>query len=141
MLHHKAGWPILTGSPTILQISDLAAAEEPSGPLGPQRAIGRHHGGPGGPLGFSGLGKIPVKPFPGRVWGEIGTPKRFLGTMETIPLLKNPVKPRGGPNPPQKHVFQAPLLGPQRGPGLRGPRPGPGAPKMGSRVENIKVAG
>ena len=73
-----------------------------------------------GPLGFSGLGKIPVKPFPGRVWGEIGTTKRFLGTMETIPLLKNPVKPRGGPNPPQNHVFQAPILSPKRGTGPSG---------------------
>ena len=90
--------------------------------MGPQRAIGKHHGGPGGPLGFSGLGKIPVKPSPGRVWGEIGPPKRFLGTIETIPLAKNLGKPRGGPIPPQSYVFRAPFFGPKRAPGPSGPQ-------------------
>ena len=99
------------------------------------------HGGPGGPLGFSRLGKNPVKPSPGRVWGDIGTPKRFLGAMETIPLLKNPVKPRGGPNPPQKHVFQAPMFGPKRGPGPSGTQTWTWGSQNEARVEHIKVAG
>ena len=76
--------------------------------------------GQGAPLGFSGLGKIPVNTPLGGFGGKIGTPKRFLRTMETIPLLKNYVKPRGGPNPAQKHVFQAPIFGPKRGTGPSG---------------------
>ena len=79
--------------------------------------IGNPPRGPGGPLEFSGLGEIPVKPLPGRVWGEIGTPKGFLGTMQTIPLLKNPREPHGEPIPPQSYVFEAPFFGPQRAPG------------------------
>ena len=43
------------------------------------------------------MGEIPVKPSPVRVWGEIATPKGFLGTLQTIPLAKNPGKPHGGP--------------------------------------------
>ena len=102
--------------------------------------IGNPPRGPGGPLEFSGSGEIPVKPLPGRVWGEIGTPKGFLGTIETIPLAKNLGKPRGGPIPPQSYVFRAPFWAPKGLGGLLGPRCGVGAPKMGSRVKNIKVA-
>ena len=78
--------------------------------------IGRPTWGPGGPLDFSDLGEIRVKQFSGRVWGEIGPPKGFLGTIQTIPLAKNPGKPRGGPIPPQSYIFRAPFLGPKRGP-------------------------
>ena len=75
-----------------------------------------HPGAQGAP-GFSGLGKIPVKQFSGRVWGEIGTPKGFLGTIQTIPLSKNTRKPHGEPIHPQSYVFEAPFFGPQRAPG------------------------
>ena len=88
----------------------------PNRAKGPQRAIAAHKGtivnpprGTGGPRGFSDLGKIPVKPSPGRVWGEIGTPKWFLGTIETIPLATNVGKARGGSIPPQSYVFRAPF--------------------------------
>ena len=66
------------------------------------------------------MGKIPVKLFSGRVWGNIGTPKRFLGTIQTIPLAKDPGKPHGGSIPPQSYVFRAPFLGPKRAPGPSG---------------------
>ena len=82
----------------------------------PQKDNGQAHRGPRGPLGFSGLGKIPVKLFSGRVWGGIGPPKGFLGTIQTIPLAKNLGKPRGDTNPSTKLFFSAPLFGPRRGP-------------------------
>ena len=81
------------------------------------------------------MGKTLVKPSLGRVWGEIGTPKGFLGTMETIPLAQNPGKPRGGPIPPQSYLFRAPFWGPKKSPGLPRPTSGVGGP--GSK--NIKV--
>ena len=112
-------------------------------PMAHKGTIGSPPRGPGGPPGFSGLGTILVKPFPGRVWGEIGTPKGSwvpCKHMQTIPLAKNPGKPRGVPIPPQSYVFRAPFLAPKGPPGLRGPRPSPWAPKMGSGVKNIKVA-
>ena len=83
------------------------------GAKGPQAAP---TGARGAHLGFSGLGEISVKPLPERVWGEIGTPKGFLGTIQTIPLAKNLGKPRGGPFPPQSYVLWADFLGPQRAP-------------------------
>ena len=86
-------------------------------PMAHKGTIGNPPRGPGGPRGFSDLGKIPVKPAPGGDWKEIGTPKGFLGTIQTIPLFTNPGKPRGGPIPPQSYVFRAPFLGPQRAPG------------------------
>ena len=102
----------------------MTAAGTPNRAKGPQRAMAAHKGtignpprGPGGPRGFSDLGKIPVKPLPGRVWGEMATTKGFLGTIQTIPLAKNLGKPHGGPIPPQSYVFRAPFLGPQRAPG------------------------
>ena len=61
--------------------------------------------------------KILVKQFPGRVWGEIGTPKGFLGIMGIITLAKYLGKPRGGPIPPQSYVFEAPIFWPPKGPG------------------------
>ena len=49
----------------------------------------------------------------------MGTPKRFLGTMETIPLLK--ILPNlVGDKILHIHVFQAPIFGPKRGPGPSG---------------------
>ena len=66
-------------------------------PMAHKGTIGNPPRGSGRPRGFSDLGEILVKPSPGRDWGKIGTPKGFLGTMETIPLAKNPGKPRGGP--------------------------------------------
>ena len=89
-------------------------------PMAHKGPIGNPPRRPGGPKGFSDLGEIPVKPSPERDWGEIGTPKGFLGTTQTIPLAKNPGKPRGGPIPSQSHVFRAPILGPKRGPGPLG---------------------
>ena len=83
-------------------------------PMAHKGTIGHPPRAPGGLLGFPGLGKILVNQFSGRVWGEIGTPKRFLGTIQTIPLAKNPGKPCGGPIPPQNHVFRAPIFGPKK---------------------------
>ena len=104
--------------------------------------IGNPHKGPGGPraLRFSDLGEIPAKPSPGRVWGNIGTPKRFLGIMQTIPILKNPGKPDGGPIPPQSYIFRVPFLGSTRAPGLPGPRSGVGGSKkwcLGSKASKL----
>ena len=62
------------------------------------------------------MSKILVKPLPRRVWGEIGTPKGLLGTIETIPLSRNPGKPRGGPILPQSYVFRVPFWDPKRAP-------------------------
>ena len=100
--------------------------------------IGNPPRGPGGPRGFSDLGKIPVKPLPGRVWGEMATPKGFLGPLQTIPLAKNPGKPHGGPIPPQSYVFRAPFLGPKRAPGLPGPTSGVGGSKNGVRGQKYQ---
>ena len=91
-------------------------------PMAHKGPIGNPPRGPGGPSGFSGLGEIPVKPPPGRDRGKIGTPKGFLGTIQTIPLLKNPGKLRGEPIPPQSYVFRAPFFGPKRAPGPSGPQ-------------------
>ena len=79
-------------------------------------AIGGPRRGSGPPQGISVLGKIVIRQFPGRVWGEIGTPKGLQGTIENNPLAKNPGKPHGDPIPPQNHVFRAPILNPKRGP-------------------------
>ena len=61
-----------------------------------------------GPSFFWGLGKILVKPSPGRVSAEIGTPKGLLGTIQTIHLARNLGKPPGEPILPQNHVFSPP---------------------------------
>ena len=126
-------------SPTI-QGACGHATDRCNRPQAHKGTIGNPPRGPGGPLEFSGSGEIPVKRLPGRVWGEIGTPKGFLGTMEAIPLAKNPGKPRGGPIPPQSYFFGVPF-GAQKGAlGLLGPRCRVGAQKMWSVVKNIKVA-
>ena len=129
------------------ELNPMTAAGPQTGPWACQGTIAAHKGTignpprcPGGPRGFLDLGKIPVKPSPGRVWGEMATPKGFLGPLQTIPLAKNLGKPRGGPIPPQSYVFRAPFLGPQRAPGLPGPISGVGGSKNGSGVKNIKVA-
>ena len=100
---------------------------------GPQRDNRQPTQGPKGALGFLDLGKILVKPSPGREWGEICTPKGFLGTMETIPLAKKPRKPRGDQ---YLHavMFQATLVG------FQALVLGLGAPKMGSGVKKSKAA-
>ena len=102
----------------------MTAAGAQTGPWACQGTIAAHKGtigrpprGPGGSTGFSDLGKILVKPSPGRVWGEMATPKGFLGPLQTIPLAKNLGKTHGGPIPPQSYVFRTPFLGPQRAPG------------------------
>ena len=103
--------------------------------------IGNPPRGPGGPLEFSGLGGIPVKPLPGRVWGEMATPKGFLGRVETIPLAKNPGKPRGGPIPSQNHVFRAPILGPKGPPRPPGPQTLAWGSKNGSWGQKYQSCG
>jgi len=110
-------------------------------PMAHKGTIGNPPRGPGGPTGFSDLGKIPVKPSPGRDWGELATPKGFLGTTQTIPLAKNPGKPRGGPIPPQSYVFRAPFWGPKRAPGLPGPTSGVGGSKNGVRGQKYQSWG
>ena len=54
-----------------------------------------------------GFGGNPCKTFPWEGLGEIGTPKGLLGTTQTIPLVKNLGKPRGGSIPPQSYAFRA----------------------------------
>ena len=71
----------------------------------------------GGPWRFSGLREIHVKPFLGRVWREIGAPKRLLGTVQKIPthkILRQLVETE----PSTKAYLPPPLsvLGPERGP-------------------------
>ena len=50
-------------------------------PIAHKGTMGNPPRGPRGPKGFSDLGGILVKPSPGRDWGEIGTPRGFLGTI------------------------------------------------------------
>ena len=111
-------------------------------PLAHKGTMGHPPKGPGGPPGFSGLGKIPVKPFPGKVWGEIGPPKGFLGTIQTILPAKRPGIPHGRPIPPQRNVFQAPFLGARRGPGPSWAKMwGRGSKKWdpGSKISKLRI--
>ena len=145
----KAGLPAgsLSPFPSPEKQVCMTAAGTPNKANGPQRAIAAHKGtignpprGPGGPGGFSDLGKILVKPLPGRVWGEMATPKGFLGTIQTNPLAKNLGKPCGGPIPPQNYVFQAPFLGPKRDPRPSWAKMWGRGYKNWFRGQNIKVA-
>ena len=90
------------------------------GPLAHKGAIGRHHGGPGGPPNWSRNPGRSRKLFSGRVWGEMALPKGLLGTIQSNPLAQIPLKPHGEPLSPQNHVFRAPFFGPKRSPGQPG---------------------
>ena len=54
--------------------------------------IGDPPGTRGAQFFFPGDGKIPVKCFSGRVWGEMALPKGLLGTIQSISLAQIPVK-------------------------------------------------
>ena len=107
----------------------------------PQRAIGSPHRGPGAPVDFLGLRKICVKPCPGMVWGEIGTPKCFLGTMETIPLLTKLRETCGG-RFSTKPCFPGHLFGDKKGVrAFLGQDVGSGSQKLvpGSRIPKLCI--
>ena len=74
-----------------------------------------------GPPGFFGFGGNTVKPFPGRAWGQIGTPKGLLGAIQTIPLAENLRKPCGG-SLHKVMFFGPPFWAPKGALGLPGPR-------------------
>ena len=79
------------------------------------------------------------KCFSGRAWGETALPKGLLGTIQSIPLLQNPVQPHGGPFLPQNHLFPGPIFGQKRSPAQLGSKFGIGVPKIAPGVENTKV--
>ena len=83
----------------------------------PQRANRRYTGGQGYPPQFSRIGEILGKPFSGGVWGETGTPKGLLGTIQSIWVRGNPLISIFETIPPQNHVFRAPFWGPGTSPG------------------------
>ena len=85
-------------------------------------------------------GQIPVKQFPGRVWGGTGLPKGLLGPLQSIPLAQIPPKPHGGPFPPQNHVFRAPFFAPKRSLAQPEPKSRSGGPKMGPRVKQYQTS-
>ena len=107
------------------------------GPMGLH--LRQHTQEPRGPRGFSDLGKINVKLCPGIDWGEIGTPKGFLGTVQTISLANKSRQPRGVQMPPQRSAFRAPVWAPKGPQGLLGPRHGLAPSKMRSGAEHNKV--
>ena len=54
--------------------------------------------------------------FSGRVWGETGLPKGLLGTIQSIPPARIPVKPLGEGFLVENHLFPGPIFGPKRSP-------------------------
>ena len=107
--------------------------------------IGSPPKGPGGALGFSDLREILVKQFSGRVWEEIGLPKGFLGTIETITL--SIAKYRGknlvGGRSLQKIIiyFESPLGAPKRVWAFLGQDVGSGLQKLalGAKIPKLWV--
>ena len=125
---------------TVVRLHQLPQTSRPTGwvawelykPIAHKGTIGNPPRGPGGPRGFLDLGEIPVKPLPGRGWGEMATPKGFLGGVETIPLAKNPGETSWGTNPSTKSCFPGPHFGPKKVPQAFGdPDPDLGLQKWG----------
>ena len=94
-----------------------------------------------GAQGIFRFGQITAKQFSERVWGENGYTQRVLGYHRNhYPGRKtgNLVVDR---SLHKIMFFGPPVLGPKNDPRLLGPRCGAWAPKIGSGVKCIKVAG
>ena len=74
-----------------------------------QGEIGDPQGGPGGPSQiFRKPGKVEGSHFLNGVWGETGSPKHLLGTIQSIWVKGNPLISIFETIPPQNHVFRDP---------------------------------
>ena len=71
--------------------------------------------GQGGPRTFHEIWESPENDFLVGVGGK-ALPKGLQGTIQSIPLSQIPLKPHGGPFPPQNHVFQIPVFVQKRSP-------------------------
>ena len=108
-------------------------------PMAHKGPIGNPPRGPRGSTGFSDLGKILVKPSPGRVWGKLVHPKGSWVPWKPFPSQKILGNLAGNQSLYKVMFFGPPFLGPKRPWASQGLPLGLGAPKMGSGVKNIKV--
>ena len=68
-----------------------------------------------GPRGFSDLGKIPVKPLPGRGWVKLVHPKGSWVPDKLFPSQKI-LANLAGDQSLHRAIFSGPILGPQKAP-------------------------
>ena len=73
--------------------------------------IGDPQGGPGGPSPISRTpGKVRGNHFLKGIWGETGSPKCLLVTIQSIPVTGNPIILIFETIPQRNHVFPTPIL-------------------------------
>ena len=91
------------------------------GPIGPQRA---NKGWPGALPKIPENWEIAQKLGFGGVWGETGTSKHILGTIQSIWVAGFPIFWIWGSIPKQTHVFRGPTFGQNIAQAESGARPG-----------------